>query len=378
MALTSKRNQYYIHANYTAVYYSLYCALETWLANIVFRKDTSRIFLASDGWAFRRRFELLDSQKNYSDINAADLNFPFANYWPQGDGWHVYGDSYNPAPQVLIGIDDQDITIPCVAVTHTMPVTFYFNREDDARLAYDILFYNSYIEKYLYTTVAYKGHVLDIPLYTKINDLRFNPQYKESDWLQQNRIFVISASFILRSYMLKPPVQPSYTITGNEDIEKAVDADGTADYSLTEEVILDLYNHRSLFETLLDAGDPSKKYYPGRVTVSGIIPEDITGPSLSYSGIADTTATVSWQNKEGDPDPQSIEIYLSTQTNPIATLTDMSVSSYTLTDLPPGSVIQGYLVFYYPDGVTKKRMLALHTQESSVLVAKRSLKGKTF
>ena len=81
------RKQYYNHDNYVATYYSLYIALERWLAEAIFRKDVSRVFLASPQYAYRRRFELTDPAVSYSTVPVASLRFPFANYWPLNDGW---------------------------------------------------------------------------------------------------------------------------------------------------------------------------------------------------------------------------------------------------------------------------------------------------
>ena len=43
--------QFYIHKNYYNSYYYVYKALEDWIANNVFRQDSSRVFLASSNYA---------------------------------------------------------------------------------------------------------------------------------------------------------------------------------------------------------------------------------------------------------------------------------------------------------------------------------------
>ena len=61
-------SQYYIHNSYVDTYYYVYKFLEKWIADNIFRKDASRVFLASDDYAFRRRFELTDMSKSYENF----------------------------------------------------------------------------------------------------------------------------------------------------------------------------------------------------------------------------------------------------------------------------------------------------------------------
>ena len=79
-------SKYYIHSSYIPTYYYVYIFIEQWLAANIFRNDLSRVFMASNDYAFRRRFELTDMSENYEDIDASSLRFPFGNYWAQNTG----------------------------------------------------------------------------------------------------------------------------------------------------------------------------------------------------------------------------------------------------------------------------------------------------
>ena len=247
--------QYYCHRSYVPSYYWVYILLEKWIASTVFRNDTSRVFMASDDYAFRRRFELTDMSENYDDIKASSLRFPFANYWPLNSGWKAdTRPAANTAALVYSGIYVGNTKLRASAVIHSIPVQFYFDREDDARLAYDKLFFYTYNEHYYSTEVPYgtdsrypdgtkstSGSTLALPVNIKLNDIQFNPSFKESDWLKRNRIFVIRANFDCRSYAIFPPNQPDYTqdiYSDNFDYD-----DGIVTYYPVEDVILNTLNY---------------------------------------------------------------------------------------------------------------------------------------
>lgn len=243
MITETAAQKYYKHENFVAGYYALYVALETWLAANIFRQDMSRIFLASNDYAFRRRFELTDTSVAYDNVAASSLQFPFANYWPGNTGWAPDTRvAANTAALVVSGISHQTRALRAIAVTTTLESAFYFDREDDARLAYEKLLWLSFRERYLYTTIAWKDEQLGLPLNVKVQNLAFNPSFKENDWLQQNRIFTITAEFELRSYSIQPPLQPKYDSNILvEDDEK---------FTLTEEVILQLKSGKGILGEL--------------------------------------------------------------------------------------------------------------------------------
>lgn len=247
--------KYYYHKSYVPTYYWVYMFLEKWIASTTFRNDTSRVFMASDDYAFRRRFELTDMSKDYNDIEASALRFPFANYWPLNSGWKAdTRPAANTAAMVYLGLDVGTTHVRASAVTLTIPVQFYFDREDDARMAYDRLFFYTFNEHYYSTDVTYgssgrypdgskaSGSTLALPININVRNLQFNPSFKESDWLKKNRIFVIKADFECRSYIIFPPDQPDYTAdTTSREFEETYD-DGIVSYYPVEDVILNTVN----------------------------------------------------------------------------------------------------------------------------------------
>lgn len=237
------RERYYDENTFTNTYYALYIALERWMSKEVFKEDISRVFLASPDYAFRRRFELTDTTTSFDKMKVASLNFPFANYWPLNSGWKPTKRlGVNSASFVEVGISARSGILKAMMVDTDIESIFYFDREDDARQAYEILLWQSYRERNYSTTVSWKEELLSIPLSIKINNLEFNPEYNEKDWLESNRIFTIKSTINLRSFTLAPkkqrPFDNSYEI--EEDMK----------YTLTEEVLLMLEEEKKVYSAL--------------------------------------------------------------------------------------------------------------------------------
>lgn len=303
-----KASQYYCHRSYVPTYYWIYLFLEQWIASVVFRNDTSRVFMASDNYAFRRRFELTDMSTSYDDIGASSLQFPFANYAPQNSGWEADDRiAANTAKQVYLGLYVGSTKLRAAAVKHTIPVQFYFDREDDARLAYDRLFFYSYNEHYYSTDVPYgnnslyvdgkraPGSTLDLPITITLKNLAFNPTFQEEDWLQKNRIFIIRVNFECRSYIIAPPAQPDYTV--NLDSREADNYDdGEASYYPVEDVIFNLANKAWDIETYDGGVDnfPDKGNSSTLYVDSTIVDKDYSGGGLEAKELSASRRYYRW------------------------------------------------------------------------------------
>lgn len=236
-------SKYYIHSSYIPTYYYVYIFIEQWLAANIFRNDLSRVFMASNDYAFRRRFELTDMSENYEDIDASSLRFPFGNYWAQNTGWKVDDrPAANTAAQVYEGLYLGTTKVRAVNVTLPVGIQLYFDREDDARLAYDRLFFYSFNRHFYSTEANIAGNRVGLPMNLQLDDLTFNPSFKESDWLKQNRIFVLTFTMNVSTYILNPPKQPDYT---HDDTDLSDYDDGNEQYYIVNDVILNFWNKSS-------------------------------------------------------------------------------------------------------------------------------------
>lgn len=266
---------FYEQKSWINVYYYVYMALEEWVSKHIFRNDLSRVFLASDEYVFRRRFELMDSSEDYDKINASSLQFPFANYSPQQVGW-IPDDTIamKQASFIYKGVYEGSTLVKAAPSTITIPMTFYFSREDDARFCYETLYFYMFNEHYYTISVPYgrysyydtgekvdNTNTLGIPINFRLGDLQFNPQFKETDWLKNNRIFTIKINFTLRTFVIEPPKQPDYQYSVNdngqlidENNQVVIDNttqepmnynDGIQYYNLVDDVILNVFTNTS-------------------------------------------------------------------------------------------------------------------------------------
>ena len=335
-----KSSSFYNHTSYGASYYTAYVGLENFISPLVFRNDKSRIFLSSDNYAFRRRFELLTGAKSSDEIDLAALDFPFANYSPFNEGWQPLKNNTNTASMVLRGLDVGNLNLKAYMATLEIPVTFYFDREDDARFAYDSLVFVGFKENYFYSSLGYKGSTVRIPLNIKLTKLAFNPKMTEEDWLTQNRIFTIQATFSLKSVILATPKQTP--VGSSYDLDKDND---NPDYVLTEEVILEMMNHKGLLMS--------------NISVKGQLDETGEIVPLEVVDIEKTSAFIKWNKPTKNL--SSIIIYPMSQKG--QTL-DVNSTSYYLENLSEDSSYTGYIEFHFEDGSYRRSYYGFKTKKS--------------
>lgn len=352
------RKQYYDHVDYTATYYALYVALEKWMADVVFREDLSRVFLSSPDYAYRRRFELTDTAVAYNKIQPASLRFPFANYWPLNAGWQPDDRiAANPASFVEVGVSAQSRILKAMMVTTDIEALLHFDREDDARQAYERLLWQSYRERYSSTTIAWKGEVLGLPLNIKVKNLEFNPNFTEQDWLKSNRIFIVRCTIGLRSYSLEPPRQLPYNAS-----EDSVLGDDER-YYITEEVITNLLQGKRISST---------------THVKSLLDYNPTIP-INYVRIGkktQSTAKVEW----------SVEAPLDSVVISLEGLDEVTLpgssKSYIFNELTKGSKYVATITFISKEGVSKVTSLDINTDNESgnenVRANKNTLVGTTW
>ena len=429
--------QYYIHKSYVNSYYHIYKYIEKWFTSNIFRNESSRVFLASDEYCFRRRFELTDTSKNFDTLEFESLRFPFANYWPLNTGWKADSRfAANPAPLVYEGIYVGNTRVRAASGVMDVPITIWFDREDDARFAYDKLYFFSFNEHNDSVNVPYgrsdtlnndgtfsqNTNVLGLPVVLEIKDLQFNPQFKETDWLKKQRVFVIKCTVQMRSYLIYPPDQPDEELDLNPDgtlSDGGVYEDGTSFYYIVDDVILNLSNGENTKVQTFDAGyNPDTfeycgtKHFPevgerGVVYVDShcepedlgknrpitmyvwdevneryIVPEyELDCHSIRYNGtyqpsMLDITKLdyitrvtpfdneISWSYGENlSPDDiERIELHLYNYKD-ITTIDPQSLS-YKLEGLKSNSQYYGYILFISKDGDSKKFVINFVTPMS--------------
>lgn len=431
-------SQYYFHRSYVPTYYWVYIFLEQWLASTVFRNDTSRVFMSSNEYAFRRRFELTDMSKSYDDIEASSLRFPFANYWPQNTGW-VPDErlASNTASLVYLGIYEGNTKIRAASVVHSIPVQFYFDREDDARLAYDTLLFYTYNEHYYSTDIPYgtnstyedgsfaQGNTLSLPINITLKGINFNPTFKEKEWLNSNRIFVITADVECRSYIITPPTQPDYSIDSSSTFENDNYKDGIISYYPVEDVIFNIANKAWDVATI----EGGKENFPERGNTSTLYVDSSLPPNIKeseeaqiippsnrywlwnnfsksyeiynpyeydvdtfrvyqktdqniievdylyFKGLTSTTGEFNWSVNNVD---QLREIQITLDNLKDTIVLDPSKESYKLSKLIPNSLYYAYFTFISKNGTPTKLRIEFETRKEYTDSNANSLVGLTW
>ena len=348
--------QYYVHDSYIPVYYYVYEALEKWLADVVFREDRSRIILSSNEFAFRRRFELTDMSRPYKELEISSLHFPFANYWPLNIGWDREERlAANPAVLLYTGIYTNRSRIRASNANIAIPVNFYFDREDDARLAYSKLYFYTFNEFSQEEKITFQNEEIGLPVVISLKSLQFNPQFNETDWLKQNRIFVITANINLRTYIIAPPEQPLWNqvVTGDDMLSNG-DAydDGNSTYNLV----------RTVETTTSSMGGLSEESFEKLIYEGEIKEPEVLVNYLKVDETTDDSVKIVW-DVEGTAAVATIGIKKAGEKK--YTAIPPENTEYTFTDLSPDSEYKVYVKFTLEDGTSKRLSLNIRTREAA-------------
>ena len=348
--------QYYVHDSYIPVYYYVYEALEKWLADVVFREDRSRIILSSNEFAFRRRFELTDMSRPYKELEISSLHFPFANYWPLNIGWDREERlAANPAVLLYTGIYTNRSRIRASNANIAIPVNFYFDREDDARLAYSKLYFYTFNEFSQEEKITFQNEEIGLPVVISLKSLQFNPQFNETDWLKQNRIFVITANINLRTYIIAPPEQPLWNqvVTGDDMLSNG-DAydDGNSTYNLV----------RTVETTTSSMGGLSEESFEKLIYEGEIKEPEVLVNYLRVEETTDDSVKIAW-DVEGTAAVATIGIKKAGEKK--YTAIPPGSTEYTFTDLSPDSEYKVYVKFTLEDGTSKRLSLNIRTREAA-------------
>ena len=246
MAREIEQNTYYDHSVFTNTYYASQIIIEYFVSNCLMKGDLSKIVYSTEDIAFRKRFELV-AQENGADIEKANisaLQLPFISY--SFDGPTEPDDralSVQPM-QMIRGTWQKGLPafLKALAVKQTYNFTAYFNRDDDARLAYNMLLWekNPTGPLRFTTEVKWKNTLIQLPVFCTIDSIQFNPTYKEGDWLKQQRIIPITFKITTRTYEFHTKSQTPKIYTAPyklNGISSTIDDNDNQVY-LTERVIL--------------------------------------------------------------------------------------------------------------------------------------------
>jgi hypothetical protein len=202
MATEYQHSQYYDHELFVNIHTSAKIAIEYYLAKTLLKKDLTRVVYAKDEICFRRRMELLDTEKTDAiSPSAMTLNLPFISFF-QGSNWKEDANR-NGAGQMVNGIYcvDAGVFLRSMQVEADYNATCFFGRDDDARVAQQILTWeqNPQSPTWIYNAVTWRQQQLLIPTFVTFESIEYNPDYNETAWLDQSRIIPIQLKLKVHS-----------------------------------------------------------------------------------------------------------------------------------------------------------------------------------
>ncbi|HYX08183.1 MAG TPA: hypothetical protein VE912_15740 [Bacteroidales bacterium] len=213
---------YYQDQNFINIAYAVDIVAENHFSDMLFKGDSSRVIYASNEFAMRER-----ARQAQDNVSTSNLNLPFMNYRTDDyriDGsnprWHVRAytsGAYIPAIK-------QNIVYAPLIIEYQS--TFWCNRDDDLRYAFNELHFDSGNKTTLVPTVSVAGETVELTAWLSYNNLEFDPEYNETDWLEKNNIHSAVLDFQIETFALK----------SNENI------------ILTEEVVFDFAAKHGLEE----------------------------------------------------------------------------------------------------------------------------------
>lgn len=195
------------NTNWTAdqvVAYSLDIAIDKWVQD-TFEFPSDRIIYASNDFTFRERTR----NKKESAISVGSLDLPYLSYYRTGysecdrpwwNNWaNLFGvlDVANESYETKIG---SKLRLYPVKIEYE--ATAFFNQSKDCEYALARILYDASNETILFPElVTSNGDTLKNVAIME-NDIEFNPEFNERDWLEQNKIFTISMNWYFNTFMI--------------------------------------------------------------------------------------------------------------------------------------------------------------------------------
>jgi hypothetical protein len=405
MAREFIQKKFFDHNPFANTYYASLMPLEYFIANVLMRGDLQRIVWASDDMAFYRRLLTVGTQNgaDTSNIKPANLELPFANYWYNG-GWTPDDRIHSIQPaQMINGTWHEGLPayLRAMAVKGEFSFTAFYSRDDDARLAYDLLLWeqNPKGPAQFATHLQWQDIQLAIPTFFTIEEPAFNPDFQESEWLKAQRIFPIKFKITLRTYSIHMRAQESFDGINRETATYATGLPSSrlgGNMYLTEEAILNFAAAKGwgeLGDTTssldLDIADPFTE--KERTTLIAD-PRDITTDlvtgyfensndvevnycRIQLGSVTQNAFTLEWQIKPSDRARFSHMKMLIPGQAPVW-IRDVNQTSYIMAGLYPNSDYHIIVLFYAISGTVTDVHLQVQTLEDPSDPIKRPLRRK--
>lgn len=199
---TSVANTYFDQSGFLNTKISAIISLFNYFGDFIFPNDPTRIIYAKNEFAFRRRLQL-QKHSGTSAFHIQNLNFPFINFSLDSISESTDREWKN-FPLELHGAMDWDINkkIRMSPMKLSFEATFWAETEPDIHYFMSEIMWDNALETILYPEIDIDGVT-----FKNIGKLsyspNYNPQFSESDWLEQNRVRTVTFDFELDTFLLK-------------------------------------------------------------------------------------------------------------------------------------------------------------------------------
>ena len=177
------------------VAYAMDISLESYFQSLL-GLEATRIIYASNDYCFRERTR---------QTSTGTLEIPFMNYYKTG--YSKADRNWKQTKQAVRYFKNDNLElqhghIRVMPVKSEYEITLFFNQHKDCEQAYRKLMFASARETTLQASINIEEDTLNIPMILYWDNIEFNPDYNENEWLEQNKIYSISISLSVDHYIL--------------------------------------------------------------------------------------------------------------------------------------------------------------------------------
>lgn len=239
-------------------------SLEEILSKYLFNNDKERAIYSSKDYAYRRRFELIDTSEKFENVQASSLQLPFFNYTFSNATWSPKKEVRTFSSEEFgILAPSQVTSIRIIPATTSLTVYFHFDREDDFRLAQDVLQFLGSTYRYSYKETSFLGSSIKIPFRFEFKTVK-RDSIREEEWLKKQKIFLLEADVEVYTQIFFPIVN----YVGEESINES------EFYILSEKVISNFmtgkYSNEYTVDDIFEDTDIYLSQFSGSSTYNSI------------------------------------------------------------------------------------------------------------
>ena len=187
----------------SVVAYALDLKIDEWVQNVL-QFPSDRIIYASNDFTFRERTR----NKKDNPISVGSLDLPYLSYYRTGysecdrEWWNNYANLFGVLDIANERYESKVGKIRLTPVKVEYEATAFFSQEKDCEYALTEILHDASNETILFPELYVDENytLKNIAIFN--NDIEFNPEFNENDWLEQNKIFTISMNWSFDTFLI--------------------------------------------------------------------------------------------------------------------------------------------------------------------------------